>query len=75
MYTAVKAEYDRMTKRYAVKIVRDADLILCHHGYLVYESAAFALDMVNAGRLIVSWPAVKKAVVREFLEEQVAAGK
>lgn len=71
MYTAVKAVYDRKSKTYRPEVVENADLVLVHHGFLVYDHPAPTLERVKSGSLIGSWPAAKRAVVEAFLASRV----
>lgn len=68
MYTAIEAKYDRKAKAYGVEVVAGADLILCHHGYLVFEDAAFAVAGIESGRLVASWKPEHRSAVLAHLK-------
>lgn len=48
-YTALKRVYNRKTKTYELEVVRNANLILVHNGYFVYETAnpEYALNLLK----------------------------
>lgn len=71
MFIAVKPVFNRSTKSYDTVVIRDADLLLVHEGYFVYDDAAYAICMIEANRLLQSMGAAKKEAVLEFLHREV----
>lgn len=69
--TAVKPIYNRKTKTYDVDVRRDANVLLAHEGFLVFQDAAYALAGVQSGSLIGSWEPKKRAAVKVFLTREV----
>lgn len=53
-YTALKQVYNRKTRIYELVVVRNANLVLIHDGFFVYETdkPGEALEMIRAGRYL-----------------------
>lgn len=66
--TAVKPIYNRSLSCYTLSIVRDANPLLAHDGYFVYDNAAKALEAIQAGALLSHWSKAKREAVVAFLE-------
>lgn len=67
--TALKTKYSFKTKTYAVEAVFDANVLLAHEGYVVFDDAKRAFEDIATGRLIDSWKDAKKVAVLEWLAD------
>lgn len=65
---AIKPQYSRKTKRYNVEVIVNADPLMAHGGFLIYDDAARALEHIRAGRLLQGWKPEKRAAVVAYLE-------
>lgn len=73
MITAIKPVYDRRTRRFDIEVVRDANVLLAHTGFLVFDDPVRALANVVAGRLIPRWSVTKRQAVINWLEAEAKA--
>ena len=71
MYTAMKPKYNRKTKSYDVEVLTNADLILVHAGYFVFDDLKQALDMILDGRCLQGWKKDKRDAVVSTIEMQL----
>lgn len=68
MYTAIKA------RRGKVQVIFNADLLLIHNGFLLFDSGneADIAQQVREGKLVPSWPQKQKDAVLAWLDAAVA---
>lgn len=71
--TAVKPVYNRRTRCYDVEVIRDADPIQAHYGYMVFDDAAYALACIERGTLISHWSTAKVEAVKVYLSSIINA--
>lgn len=69
--TAIKPIYDRATKKYVVQEVRDADPLLAHEGFFVFDDPTKAWEGILAARLLTHWPPNKVNAVLRYLNHTV----
>ena len=67
MYTAIKPVYNRSTKTYTIQVIENAQPIMAHEGFLVYDNASRALGDIIRGRLLQSWHQDKKDAIVHYL--------
>ncbi len=72
MITAIKPIYDNFTQKFNLHVVRDADILLAHSGYLVFDNPVRMLAKFREGTAMTSWTARKKAIVTAWFEAEVA---
>ena len=72
---AVKPVWDRSARVYRADVVRNADPLYAHQGYLVYTEgyAQKVLDDIEAGKMLDGWKDAKKLVVCNFLRQELSA--
>ncbi len=71
MITAIKPIYNYKSKAFWIHVVRDANVLMAHNGYLVFDDAAKTLDSVVDGKLIPSWTEVKRTAIITWLKEEI----
>lgn len=69
--TAVKPVFNRTTQKYEVEVVKDADPILCHSGYLVYDDPLKTRNAILAAQLLQSWTPKKVNAVLAHLNAAI----
>lgn len=75
MITAIKAVYQPKEKRYEVKVIREANVLLAHEGFLVFDDAAKALEGVQIGVLIPKFKEAKKKAIVDWLGFEAAISR
>lgn len=68
---AVKPVFDRPTQTFSLEVIRDADVLLAHNGYFVYNDPEKALAGLKSGVFVPKWTERKRAAVVEFLQEEI----
>lgn len=71
MITAIKPIFDRQTQTFNVTVVENADVLLAHEGYLVYDDAAKVLQGIREGKMLTNWTPRKRQAAIDWLESRV----
>ncbi len=61
MIKALKPVYNHKTKTYGVQVLVNANPLLAHEGWLIYDNAETALDAIQRGPLLSHWVPKKRA--------------
>ncbi len=73
MFTALKPVYDFKTKTFNVQVVNNAEPLLAHEGFLVFDDKVRTLKAIRDGVMVPRWTEAKKKAVVDWLEGQVLA--
>lgn len=70
MITAIKPVFDRKTQTFSVDVRRDANVLLAHEGWLVFDNPVTVKASIEAGHMISHWTPRKRAAVLAWLNGQ-----
>jgi hypothetical protein len=70
MITALKPVYDFKTKTFNIEVRRNADPILVHAGYFVYDDAKRVLERMVEGQFLNNWKANKRQSIIDWLTNE-----
>ncbi len=73
MIQAIKPVFDRKTQSFNVSHIPEADVLLAHDGWLVYDNPQTTLDAIDRGALLGNWTPKKRAAAATFLGNQLLA--
>ena len=68
MILAIKPVFDRKTQTFTPDVRENANVLLAHEGFFVFENPADALRMVNEGKCLSHWTPRKRKCVTDWLE-------
>ncbi len=75
MITAIKPKYDFKTKTYSVAVIADANVLLAHEGFLVFDDHLRAYRDIKSGRLLGHWKEAKRVAVLAWLRAWLEANE
>lgn len=70
-FTAVKPVYNRKTKKYDIEVVENADVLLAHNGYFVFDDLRQARNAVIVKSLLGNWKPAKRDAVLAWLTARI----
>ncbi len=73
MIQAIKPVFDRKTQSFSVSHIQNADVLLAHEGWLVYDNPQTTLDKIDSGALLAHWTPKKRTAAANFLGSQLAS--
>lgn len=67
MITAIKPVFDRTTQTFSPDVRENADVLLAHCGFFVFDDPAKALEALRAGQWLTHWTPRKRQCVIDCL--------
>jgi hypothetical protein len=71
MILAIKPVFDRKTQTFTPEVLEDANVLLVHEGFFVFENPVDALRMVKEGKCLQHWTPRKRKCVTDWLEAKI----